>query len=49
MGEYLIENDAGIEAEEALRRALALGEKDGEGLHAALGFALFVSKSLPKP
>ena len=40
MGEYLIENDAGIEAEEALRRALTLGAKDGEGLHAALGFAL---------
>jgi tetratricopeptide (TPR) repeat protein len=40
MGEYLVENDAGIEAEEALRRALTLGEKDGEGLHAALGFAL---------
>jgi len=40
MGEYLIENDVGIEAEEALRRALTLGEKDGEGLHAALGFAL---------
>ena len=40
MGEYLIENDAGIEAEEALRRALALGAKDDEGLHAALGFAL---------
>jgi tetratricopeptide (TPR) repeat protein len=40
VGEYLIENDAGIEAEEALRRALTLGGKDGEGLHAALGFAL---------
>ena len=40
MGEYLIENAAGIEAEEALRRALALSEKDNEGLHTALGFAL---------
>ena len=39
-GEYSIENDAGIEAEEALRGALTLGEEDGEGLHAALGFAL---------
>jgi tetratricopeptide (TPR) repeat protein len=40
VGEYLTENEAGIEAEEALRRALALSEKDDEGLHAALGFAL---------
>lgn len=40
VGEYLTENEAGIEAEEALRRALALSEKDNEGLHASLGFAL---------
>jgi tetratricopeptide (TPR) repeat protein len=40
LGEYLTENQAGIEAEEALRRALVLSEKDEEGLHAALGFAL---------
>ena len=40
LGEFLIENEAGIEAEEALRRALALSGKDEEGLHAALGFAL---------
>lgn len=40
VGEYLTENEAGIEAEEALRRALALSENDNEGLHAALGFAL---------
>jgi len=40
LGEYLIEKEAGIEAEEALRRALALSGKDDEGLHAALGFAL---------
>jgi tetratricopeptide (TPR) repeat protein len=39
VGEYLTENDSGIEAEEALRRALALSEKAAEGLHADLGFA----------
>jgi tetratricopeptide (TPR) repeat protein len=40
VGEYLTEIGSGIEAEETIRRALSFSEKDGEGLHAALGFAL---------
>jgi tetratricopeptide (TPR) repeat protein len=40
VGEYLTENDTGIEAEEALQQALAASRGEGEGLHAALGFVL---------
>jgi tetratricopeptide (TPR) repeat protein len=40
LGEYLTEEEAGIEAEGALRQALAASGKDAEALHAALGFAL---------
>jgi tetratricopeptide (TPR) repeat protein len=38
VGEFLTEQDAGIDAEEAFQRALASGG-DQEGLHASLGFA----------
>ena len=40
LGEYALEQEEGIEAEDAFRRALALDHKDEEGLHSALGFAL---------
>jgi tetratricopeptide (TPR) repeat protein len=39
VGEFLTEQGAEIDAEEAFRRALALAGGDNEGLHAALGFA----------
>jgi tetratricopeptide (TPR) repeat protein len=39
LGEFLIEENAAIDAEEAFRRALALAAEDNEGLHAGLGFA----------
>jgi len=38
VGEFLIEQDAGIDAEEAFRQALVLAKEDQEGLHTALGF-----------
>jgi len=38
IGEFLTEQDAGFDAEDAFRRALAAGGAQ-EGLHAALGFA----------
>ena len=37
-GEFMLEQDAGVDAEEAFRRALAAGGTV-EGIHAALGFA----------
>ncbi len=38
VGEFLMEQEAGIDAEEAFRQALVLATADQEGLHAALGF-----------
>jgi tetratricopeptide (TPR) repeat protein len=39
-GEFMIERDKGVEAEEAFHRAIAAApEKEREGLHAGLGFA----------
>ncbi len=40
IGEYLIEQDAGVEAEEAFRRAISsAASRDDDSLHAGLGFA----------
>ena len=39
VGQFLTEEGAEIDAEEAFRRALTLARGDNEGLHAALGFA----------
>jgi tetratricopeptide (TPR) repeat protein len=39
VGQFLTEEGAEIDAEEAFRRALVLAGSDNEGLHAALGFA----------
>ena len=40
LGEFMLEQDRGVEAEDALHRALAAApEKERDGLHAGLGFA----------
>jgi tetratricopeptide (TPR) repeat protein len=48
VGEYLTEQGAGIDAEEAFRRALALEPRGMEGLHASLGFAFLRLGEVPK-
>jgi Tfp pilus assembly protein PilF len=38
LGEFMLEQDKGVESEEAFQRAIAASPKKSEGLHAKLGF-----------